>query len=128
MATKTSLVRNPEDFRGKDSDPAGMTTKGGRGAAWAGEEDSMQWSSAEDTMEADGLDAPKRSSELLRRRKELAERETSDEDEDGNRRTKRGEADGGVGGCIMLMLAGKRRPFHDGCGLASSGRWEPERR
>eukprot|EP00973_Karenia_brevis_P063014 8759498-Karenia_brevis.AAC.1 len=28
----------------------------------------------------------------------------------------------------MLVTAGRRRAFHDGCGLASCGRWEPEMR
>eukprot|EP00973_Karenia_brevis_P044030 6099723-Karenia_brevis.AAC.1 len=68
----------------------------------------MQWSSAEGSSEAEGLQASQRSGALWKRRKDLAERETSDEDEDGNRRTKRGEADGGIGGCIMLVSAGKR--------------------
>eukprot|EP00973_Karenia_brevis_P020095 2758740-Karenia_brevis.AAC.1 len=28
----------------------------------------------------------------------------------------------------MVNSLGKRRPFHDGCGLCSQGRWEPHRR
>eukprot|EP00973_Karenia_brevis_P046229 6409372-Karenia_brevis.AAC.1 len=65
---------------------------------------------------------------VQRMRKEAAENETSDEDEDGERRVKKGEKDCGTGGCLMVTGFGKRKPFHDGCGLSSPGRWQPSRR
>eukprot|EP00973_Karenia_brevis_P049862 6923828-Karenia_brevis.AAC.1 len=65
---------------------------------------------------------------VRRMRKDAAENETSDEDEDGERRVKRGEKDGGTGGCLMVIGCGKRKPSHDGCGLSSPGRWQPSRR
>eukprot|EP00973_Karenia_brevis_P027076 3736543-Karenia_brevis.AAC.1 len=61
-------------------------------------------------------------------RKKAAENDTSDEDDDGVRRPKRGEKEAGVGPCLMVTGFGKKKPFHDGCGLSSAGRWEPDRR
>ena len=86
------------------------------------EEDPLKHTSAEDESDVDLVPLPSSSKgmSLTARRKEMAEEDTSDEDEDGHRRTKRGEADGGVGGCIMLFSGGRRRAFHDGCGLSSA--------
>eukprot|EP00973_Karenia_brevis_P042674 5905504-Karenia_brevis.AAC.1 len=41
---------------------------------------------------------------------------------------KRGDKEAGTGTCLMVTGFGKKKPFHDGCGLSSAGRWEPERR
>ena len=35
---------------------------------------------------------------------------------------------GGVGPCREVRLPGKVRPYHDGAGLVSAGRWDPDRR
>eukprot|EP00973_Karenia_brevis_P066670 9268612-Karenia_brevis.AAC.1 len=67
-------------------------------------------------------------SQAQRKRKEAAENDTSDEDEDGVKRVRRGEKEAGTGPCLMVTGLGKKRAFHDGCGLSSAGRWEPERR
>eukprot|EP00973_Karenia_brevis_P015034 2051969-Karenia_brevis.AAC.1 len=67
-------------------------------------------------------------SQVQRKRKESAENNTFDEDEDSVRRVKRGEKEAGTGPCLMVTGFGKKKAFHDGCGLSSAGRWEPERR
>eukprot|EP00973_Karenia_brevis_P074806 10395942-Karenia_brevis.AAC.1 len=43
-------------------------------------------------------------------------------------RPRRGELDGGVGGCLMVVTSGRRKAFRDGCGLSSPGRWDPRQR
>ena len=81
----------------------------------SGEDPLVHTSAEEDSNEeADPLPSSSQSMSLTTRRKEMAEKDTSDEDEDGHRRTKRGEADGGAGGCIKLVSGGRRRAFHDG--------------
>ena len=59
---------------------------------------------------------------------EAAEKSTSEEDEDGVRRTRPGELMWGHGSPLQINLAGKKKPFHDGGGLPSQGRWHPKQR
>eukprot|EP00973_Karenia_brevis_P014601 1993422-Karenia_brevis.AAC.1 len=58
--------------------------------------------------------AKKASSSIEARRQFFTEHDTPDEDEDGVRRVKRGEAEGGIGGCLMISSLGNRRLFHGG--------------
>eukprot|EP00973_Karenia_brevis_P065400 9086722-Karenia_brevis.AAC.1 len=89
-----------------------------------GEKDAGQSSFSDDS---DSLEAVA-SASVDERRRFFAEHDTTDEDEDGERRVKKGEANGGTGACLMVNSLGKRRTFHDGCGLCSPGRWQPRRR
>lgn len=54
--------------------------------------------------------------------------DTSDEDEDGQRRVRLQEALAGRPPPLSTRWAGKRKPFHDGAGLCSPFRWPPEDR
>ena len=53
---------------------------------------------------------------------------TSEEDEDGYVKPKRGDGVLGYGAPLVSVLAGKVRTFSDGHGLASPGRWPPHAR
>ena len=53
---------------------------------------------------------------------------TSDEEEPNVVRPKQGDGRLGVGSPIYLLDAGEKRPFHDGAGLCSPGRWPPKQR
>ena len=55
----------------------------------------------------------------------VAERDTSDEDEEGISRTKLGSVCRGRGDPPKVVSAGRQLDFHDGAGLCSSGRWHP---
>ena len=57
-----------------------------------------------------------------------ADVDTSEDDSDGEPRLKWGAGNLGLGQPMQVKSAGKRRPFADGCGLASPGRWAPENR
>ena len=56
---------------------------------------------------------------------DLADRDTSDDDEDGVPRPKRGSGNVGYGRPMPARWGGKHREFHDGAGLCSPGRWPP---
>ena len=66
--------------------------------------------------------------ELLRLTKADAEAITSDEDELGDKREKRGTGSWGRGPPLMVQVGGRIKPFADGAGLCSPGRWAPEKR
>ena len=53
---------------------------------------------------------------------------TSDEDEDGVVKPKKGHGRVGMGPPIMISHGGTRRPIIDGSGLCSPGRWMPASR
>ena len=53
---------------------------------------------------------------------------TSDEDSEGMKRPKLGAGRVGAGPAVHLNSGVDRRPFHDGAGLCSPGRWEPHQR
>ena len=55
-----------------------------------------------------------------------ADVDTSDEDSDGDPRLRWGAGNLGLGQPLHVQSAGKKRPFADGCGLCSPGRWAPE--
>ena len=57
-----------------------------------------------------------------------ADEPTSDEDHDGNVKPKRGAGRTGVGAPLQVNFQGKVRPFADGAGLCSPGRWLPHQR
>ena len=57
-----------------------------------------------------------------------AERDTSDEEEPGVPRPKRGTGCWGNGPPLSIQLGGRVKPFADGAGLCSPGRWMPEKR
>ncbi|CAE8676182.1 unnamed protein product, partial [Polarella glacialis] len=57
-----------------------------------------------------------------------AEEAESDFDEDGFPKPKFGAGLWGHGPPLSYVESGKLKPFSDGCGLCSPGRWEPERR
>ncbi len=59
---------------------------------------------------------------------ELADRDTSDEDEYGWKRVKFADARPSDTPPISTTWAGKVKEFHDGSGLCSPGRWEPGER
>ena len=61
-------------------------------------------------------------------REELAEKDTSDEDEQGRIRPKKGSGVLGGGAPIHYFTGGKKKWFEDGAGLCSPGRWHPEKR
>lgn len=65
------------------------------------------------------------SADWLRQRREA---ETSSDDEDGVRRPKVGEGHQGIGAPLSVEVAGRSKPFHDGGGLCSPGRWPPSQR
>jgi hypothetical protein len=60
----------------------------------------------------------------------IEDKDTSDEDSDGDRRPKLGEGFWGKGPPMMIKRGGWRlpRPLQDGGGMCSPGRWPPERR
>ena len=60
---------------------------------------------------------------LRQNRMKEAEAETSEEDEDGVLRPRLGEGMCGIGPPLHVTLAGRQKPFHDGGGLCSLGRW-----
>ena len=64
------------------------------------------------------------SSSRKRMEKFLAEHDTSDEDEDGETRPRLGAGLIGSGATLFTWHLGRRRPFHDGAGLCSPGRWQ----
>ena len=66
--------------------------------------------------------------ELLRLTKADPEAITSDEDELGDKREKRGTGSWGRGPPLMVQVGGRIKPFADGAGLCSPGRWAPEKR
>ena len=53
---------------------------------------------------------------------------TSDEDECGQLRVRAGQGVLGAGSPLQILVNGKHKPFADGCGLCSPGRWPPEKR
>jgi len=57
-----------------------------------------------------------------------AEGSTSEEDEDGHAKPKRGSGKLGFGAAMTTRTAGKVKFFSDGHGLASPGRWPPHAR
>ena len=54
--------------------------------------------------------------------------DTSEEDEPGVLRPRFGQGRLGRGAPLTTIQSGKRRPFQDGAGLCSPGRWAPEDR
>ena len=53
---------------------------------------------------------------------------TSSEEEDGFRRPLLKDHQGGSGEPIYTDVGGRSKPFQDGCGLCSPGRWHPSKR
>ena len=53
---------------------------------------------------------------------------TSDEDADRGPKMKKGQGRCGMGSSIRLEAGVEKRPFHDGAGLCSPGRWLPHKR
>ena len=66
-----------------------------------------------------------RTAPAARREPLLAERDTSDDDETGRPRPLLGAGNLGKGPPLTTRWGGKYRPFHDGSGLCSRGRWLP---
>eukprot|EP00973_Karenia_brevis_P080838 11214898-Karenia_brevis.AAC.1 len=100
MATKSfgglGRSENLEDLQDKDS--PGMATKNFGGLKRSGDfEDLFDKDSPVEISSDEDVTLTR----VQRMRKEAAENETSDEDEDGERRVKRGETDGDSGGCLM---------------------------
>ena len=54
--------------------------------------------------------------------------DTSDEDSDGNAKPQKGSGTTGYGRPLDTVNAGKWKPFTDGNGLCSPGRWAPQNR
>eukprot|EP00973_Karenia_brevis_P055844 7766524-Karenia_brevis.AAC.1 len=109
MATKRGRPSNEESdrpgmatMRGgpfkEDLDRPGMATRRFDGLKGSGNLEDLLSKDSPVEISSDDDAAVSR---VQRMRKEAAENETSDEDEDGERRVKRGEKDGGTGGCLM---------------------------